>query len=186
MKTPTWVTVVGICMILFGGCGEISSIQKTYLPYMVEMQSKMLENMSNLPTPGNYDSLANDSTRVINDNFKNMTKGMQSMFEMSEDTKMWTVRFGYIGVFTNLIYILGGVFLLVRKRFSIKLAVGALLLSIIFGITQSIVLTTTSTSFLAKSAGFGNVFGIVVDIVLIIVIFSMDKSYFSFDQEKTS
>ncbi|MFT7037152.1 MAG: hypothetical protein ACJA2S_005695, partial [Cyclobacteriaceae bacterium] len=38
MKTPTWAIVVGIFLMLFGGCSVTKSIQAINMPDMLEMQ----------------------------------------------------------------------------------------------------------------------------------------------------
>lgn len=188
MKTPTWAIVIGIYLMLFGGCSVTKNIQSINMPEILEMQKGMMENMAGSSTANSSDSLSTlsnaDSTNAQNTEvFKNMAEGMQEMFAMSEFTKTWTVRFGYIGLFVSIIYILSGVFLLIKKNFSIKLVYTALITSIVFSGIQSLVLASDSTGgFIAKSAGFGNMFGIIIDIILIVVIISMDKS--AYDEDK--
>src|SRR6188508_2787615 len=169
MKTPTWAIVVGICLMLFGGCSVTKSIQKINSPDILAMQQKMMEKMSKERTETSSDSLSNSSDSLFNsarksdpnaEAFKNITEGMQDMFAMSEFTKTWTVRFGYIGIFVALIYILSGVFLLIRTAFSIKLVYIALITSIVFSIVESVVITSDpSSGFISKTMGFGNLFG---------------------------
>lgn len=182
MKTPTWAIVIGICLILLGGCSVTKNIQSIKMPEMLEMQQEMMEKISSSSTTNYSDSLSTlskvDSSNIQNaEVFKNMTAGMKDIFAISEFTKTWTVRFGYIGLIVSIIYILSGVFLLIRKSFSIKLVCCTLIMSIIFSAIQSFVMASDSTGgFMSKFAGFGNTFGIVIDIILFVVIISIDKS----------
>src|SRR6056297_3055003 len=150
MKTPTWAIVIGICLMLFGGCSVTKNIQSIIMPDMLEMQKNMMKKMAGSSTTNSSDSLS-ASTRVDTadikgaEMFKNMAEGMQEMFGMSDFTKTWTVRFGYIGLLVSIIYILSGVFLLIKKKFSIKLVYTALILSIVFSGIQSLVLASDST-----------------------------------------
>ena len=38
MKTPTWATVIGILMIVFGGCSVMNDIKSITLPALLEKQ----------------------------------------------------------------------------------------------------------------------------------------------------
>ena len=164
----------------------MSDLQSINMPNMIEMQQNMFKDMSDGFKGTKTDSIKtyspdsipaenslSDQAIIID----NMSKTMGDMFYMSEFTKTWIVRFGYIGIVVSFIYILGGVFLLIRKPFSLKLAYGALSLSILFSVIQSIVISIDSASgFMAMSAGFSQVFGIIIDIILIIVIATSDKA----------
>lgn len=184
MKTPTWAIVIGICIILFGGCSVTKNIQSINLPDMLEMQKKIMDKMAESSKTNSTDSLSTisnvDSTTAQNIKLmKNMAEGMQEMLSISEFTITWTVRFGYMGLFVSFMYILSGVFLLVKRNFSIKLAYTALVTSILFSGIKTLVLASDSSGgILAKTAGIGNLFGIIIDIILIIVIVSMDKTAF--------
>jgi len=191
MKTPTWVIVIGICLILFGGCSVTKNIQSINMPEILEMQQKIMKNMAGGKNDNSSDSLSIVSGTYKNeipnaDLFKNMSQGMQEMFSISEFSKIWTVRFGYIGLFVAIIYILSGVFLLIKRKFSIKLVYFALILSIVFSWIQSLVLASDSSGgILAKTASFGNIFGIIIDIILIVIVVSMDKSTYSWNTKET-
>ena len=171
--------------MLFGGSSVLMSLKSIKMPGILEMQQDMMEKMTGSSSTTSSDSLSNessiDSTSVQNtEMFKNMAKGMQEMFIMSDFTKTWTVRFGYIGLIVSIIYILSGVFLLIKKKFSIKLAYTALIISIAFSGIKSLVLASDSTGgLLAMSEEFGNVFGIIIDLILIVVLVSMDKSAYN-------
>ncbi|TRX58855.1 hypothetical protein FNH22_13350 [Fulvivirga sp. M361] len=191
MKTPTWAIVVGICLMLFGGCSVTKNIQAINMPEMLEMQQDMMEKMSGYKGENSFDSLSTTSGSNIYEApdaemFKNMTEGMQKVFAVSDFTKTWTVRFGYIGLLVAILYVLSGVFLLIKKEFSIKLVYLALVTSIVFSVIQSFVLALDPAGgLMAMSAGFGNIFGIMIDIILIIVVVTIDKSTYFNNAEKT-
>jgi hypothetical protein len=186
MKTPTWGLVTGILMMFFGGCSVMSDVQSINMPSMLEMQQNMLKGITDGIKTTNADSVETEKTDSIeNHNSRadqalivdNMGKTMDEMFYMSDFSKTWIVRFGYIGIFVSFIYILGGVFLLIRKKFSLELAYAALGLSILFGVIQSIVLSTNSSNgLMSMSTGFSQVFGIMIDIILVIVIVVSDRT----------
>jgi hypothetical protein len=83
-------------------------------------------------------------------------------------------------LFSAALYILGGVFLLVRRNFSIKLAYAVLGISILCSGAQAAVLTSSSSSgIIALSTGLGQVLGIIVDIILLAIIFTQDKEAYA-------
>jgi hypothetical protein len=189
MKTPTWAIVIGVCLMLFGGCGVTKDIQSINMPAILEMQQEMMSKMVGEQIINTKDSLSKvtRSDTVSVEVFKDMAQGMQEMFAMSNYTKTWTVRLGYVGLLFSIIYILSGVFLLVKRSFSIKLVYAALILSIVFSTIESVVLASDSSGgFLAKLTGFGNTFGIVLDIILLVVVISMDKSAYKYPYKPTN
>lgn len=75
------------------------------------------------------------------------------------------------------LYILSGVFLLLKGSFSIQLVYVALATSIVFSGIQTLVLASDPPGgLISKSAGFSNIFGIIVDIILVVVIIAIDKT----------
>ena len=176
MKIPTWAIVIGICLMLFGGCGVSKNIQAINMPNLLEMQQDMITKMHGIGAETSPDTLATvpgDDAEA----FKSIAEGMDEIFKVSEFAKTWTVRFGYIGLFVATLYILSGVFLLLKRSFSIQLVYVALATSIVFSGIQTLVLASDpSGGLISKSAGFGNIFGIIVDIILVVVIIAIDKT----------
>lgn len=184
MSVPTWAYIVGIVMMLFGGCGMLSESQSIMAPQLMDMQRDMFDNLGEI-SEEMAESM--DSTQVINDSipevFEKMTKSFDTMFNMSEFSRKWTVRFGYMGIFVSAIYFIGGIFLLVIKRFSIKLAVGALALSIIFSIVRTLVMNNDPDPnlLMGMAYNFSLIFGTVINIILLIIVLASDKSAYNID-----
>ena len=191
MKTPTWATLTGILMIVFGGCSIVNDIKSITLPVMLEKQHGIMkEKMEEARTHAREDSLENakvaDSLGVdedgdVEETFEQKEKKIEEAMKLPEFSKIWIVRFGYIGLSSAALYILGGIFLLVRRNFSIKLAYGVLVFSILTSAAQAIVLTSGSSSgIIALTTGLGQLVGIAVDIILGAVIFASDKEAYVF------
>ena len=202
MKTPNWALAVGILMMLFGGCSVHGDIQSINGPKLMELQESIMEGMTETvkkadkaeteietetdSTENNHAedsvvSFSNSNNEVLYDE---ITQNMKKMFHVSEFTKVWMVRFGYMGLFVSFIYILGGLFLLIKKSFSLKLAYIALGLSILFSIIKVVVLSADSTGlFFAMATGFSQIFGVIIDIVLLIVIAVSDKQAYQFSRQ---
>lgn len=190
MRIPTWAYVVGVCMILFGGCSLTQDIQSINVRSMMEAQMAMLENLEGEIEVEieETDSLStSDSTFTASDSIgtdmgegiTNMAEGIKDIFNMSDYAIKWTIRFGYIGLFLSLLYIFGGVFLMVKRKFSIKLAYTALLASIVFSIVQTLVMNADPTNnFVSQMSSLGYLFGMFLDLILLVVILACDKSAF--------
>jgi hypothetical protein len=106
---------------------------------------------------------------------KYVLRNIGDVFNMSEHTKKWMIRFGYIGIVVALIYAAGGLFLLIMKPFSINLAYIALGVSIIYALARAITLATDAGDLITLSSYVESGISIVIDIILILVIFSSDK-----------
>ncbi|WP_200975277.1 hypothetical protein [Echinicola sp. 20G] len=190
MKTPTWAIIIGICMLLFGGCGMIGSTQAVFLPSVLEIQRNMMDGitkshdmmyaMSVDSSMQIHDSTAVNSSAEIKMQEKvfreAFTQGM-NMFSISEYAKRWTIIFGYLGILVAGFYFLSGIFLLVKLPRAIKMVFIALIISIAFSFLQTIVMVFDDNSgFMTLSLGVGNLFGVVLDVILLIVLLAVDKS----------
>ena len=196
MKTPTWGIVVGSLMLLFGGCSILNDIQSINMPGMIEMQQEMMNVFSeeyqtstadtiDFYNPDNeYDSTTGLSSSVeTNISGEQLNSMMKSMFYVSEFTKIWVVRLAYMGLIISFIYMLSGLFLLLPQKFTLILLYSTLILSVIFGIFKVIMLSVdASGSFLSMSMGFSQVFGIFIDIILLIVVSVADKTPYKKNQ----
>lgn len=203
MKRPGWGTAIGVLMIIFGGCTVKDSLEAIYMPEMLENSREMIE--SSLQEEGipqdSIDSIIRtlDSLQVMNESGDSLNletdigdlsqsnsiekfvlSNISDVFNMSEHTKTWMVRFGYIGVFIALIYALAGVFMLIMKPYSIHLAYGALVLSVVFVIIRALILGSEGGELLTISTYIKSGVSAVIDVVLILVIFSSDK--FEYEQ----
>lgn len=193
MKTPTWGTVIGIIMIFFGGCGALNDIRAISMPEQLAEQKELMksrmekEKQKKLTEQDSVSTTETDSVSTTAEDDKEIDffgkkQSLDEILELPEFTKTWIVRFGYIGAVVSFLYLLGGVFLLVRKSFSIKLVYAALVLSILCSGAQAAVLTSSASSgVIAITTGLSQIFGILIDIVLLAVVFSSDKEAYKAD-----
>jgi hypothetical protein len=203
MKTPTWGVVIGILMVLFGGCSVMSDINAIRLPAILEKQRAILhekveerkneEKIENAAEAEEDDDTLQDSTITEDTSLVQIEidtdkgdpdetmKKVDDILNLSEFTQTWMVRFGYIGIVISVLYLLAGIFLLIPKKFSIKLAYTALILSITLSGTSAVILTTdsTSTGFIGLVTGFSQIFGVIIDIVLLAIIFASEKEAYT-------
>ena len=110
----------------------------------------------------------------------NMPETFSNMFEMSEYMQTWIYRFGILGIFINLLLMTGGIFLLVIRRFSLHIVIGALSLSILLSIFKMvIILGDEGSGFIAKSQCFGEAWSLFLDIALLVVVLVANKSAYN-------
>ena len=108
--------------------------------------------------------------------------GMQKkeLPEVSPDLIRWVLMFPYVTIFANIIYIMAGIFFLLKKIFSLKIMYIALTLSILCRIIPMLVIS--SFQFSNNSLIF-ILIGPFIDISLLIVVFRLSKYYYKPDNE---
>lgn len=117
---------------------------------------------------------AQNSLQIINalrrlDIIENISStNIMREFVLSDFERTWNIRFVYIGLLVWFIFIVGGIFLLIKKSYSVKFAYVAITLSILFFIIQCIVFVPNSAV----------LFGLLVGFVLLIVLSVSDKTAF--------
>jgi len=207
-QTPTWAIIVSILMMLIGGCGIKNDIQYINIRSMLAMKDKFISNIDKSIEKETDSSATNPSENVVTDSMSidtiseedendevnsdtsaidlngekkdiNEVKSMIDGFlDVPEETIQWMIRLGYIGLFFSLLFLIGGLFLLIKKDFSIKLAYIVLGANIAFSIFKWVMLSGKGGSMLAISNSVGAVFSIILSIIVGIVIISCDKSHY--------
>lgn len=188
MKAPTWGTVIGVMMIIFGGCSLRNDLQSINLPGELEKQKVIIHDAieekveTDSVAPAQMDSLDTPEEDGI-EAFKDPKKIVEDVLTLSEFTKTWMVRFGYIGVGVSLLYILSGIFLLTPRKLSIPITYTALIVSIAVSGIQAVVLTSSGSAsgLIALTSGFSQIFGIIIDIILLSIVFASDKEAYQGD-----
>lgn len=100
--------------------------------------------------------------------------------EVSPDAIRWVLRFPYITIFANIIYLMAGIFFLMKKSLSLKIMYIALTLSIICRIVPIVFIS--SIQFSINSLIF-ILIGPFIDISLLIVVYRLAKYYYKSDDE---
>lgn len=100
------------------------------------------------------------------------------LLDLPESTIVKIIRFGYIGLFFSFLLLIGGLFLLIKKSFSIKLAYAVLGANIFFSIVRWVMLSGEGGTIISLGNSLGAAFSIFTSIILLVVIISSDKSHF--------
>ena len=207
-QTPTWAIIVAILMMLIGGCGIKNDIQYINIRSMLAMKDKFMNKidasiekekdslaaispdvvavdtltMDTISEEAEDDFVNTDTSAIdINGEKKdiNEVKDMiEGFLDVPEETIQWMIRLGYIGLFFSVLFLVGGLFLLIKKDFSIQLAYTVLGANIAFSIFKWIMLSGKGGSMLAISNSIGAAFSIIITIIVGIIIVSCDKSHY--------
>ena len=220
MKPPKWAYIIGILMLLFGGCGIIQDYQNIQAPKYLEMgegifdeiekeleeeleeerqerEERAAEESVEAEEIGESEDKGRDSTSISSesdsekevivkrDGDREDLEMVKGILKVSDYYKKWIVRFGYIGIFISVLYILAGLFLMIPKNFSIPMAYGVLGLSILVGIVQYIIFSRDESSgMVTMFSGLGVIFSIIIDFILLAVIFVSDKDVYLLPEEE--
>ncbi len=182
MKRPTWVTVVGILGIIFACLGILGAGQEMIMPKMLKMQKEMFTGFGKMIEAEMEKERANQSNNEGEHQggaeipvgiFNSFTK----MFDLPEWYGTWSIISGILNLLISAFFLLASIRLLQLKPSSINLFYGAAGSSIALGVLRGAV-ALTAGSFMGLAMMVGGVFGLLIDIVLIIVVATADKEAF--------
>ena len=179
-KKPTWVTVVAVVAIIFSCFGILGASQQIVMPQMAEFQKKIFTTMTSEfkreidKQPAPSDPEAQRLQQTVFDLFKMI----ETMFDYPDWYKTWVVIAGIIGLLINGFYLLAAIWFLQLRRKGIPLIYTAFVLSIVLGITNTVV-TANALSAFALIFMSGGLIGVVIELVLLIVVLSSDKACFT-------
>lgn len=189
--TPTWVIITAVFLMLIGGCGVKNDIQSIGIRDIMAKTNEMfrksakLEKDSTVVTSEEGAGATPDSLRAEADSITALQKKetaetfdrFKKMLDIPESTINKIIMLGYIGLFFSVFLILAGLFLLLKKTFSIRLAYAALILSIVFSLVKWFMLSGENNTLLTVGTGLSAAFTFIICTIFLIIIFSSDKSY---------
>lgn len=195
MKTPSWAIAVAIFMIFFGGCDIIGNRMTLALP---SDMNELMSDSVDLDSVQNIFSQIKDSLAVRDSNaqdtavlnvLENVVDIAEGALTQSEEARLWTVRLAYAGVFAGILYLLAGVFLLAKPRFAIRFAYLAIIFTACVSLAQGVVMAIDYSVLSNGIFGwFGVIFGLIIDVIIFMVIYSGDKTAYGIyaDLDETS
>jgi len=201
MSKPGWTTIVGILMLLIGGCGAFDKIGEINSDKFVNVLDNAMENSMEENKKRRADnsdsikqikyeemdsadrkglSILTDSIVVDSLNNVDMEATFKSALNVSDYRKKWMVRFGWAGLIVALLFILGGVLLLASKKYTIQVVLGTLALSLFLAAFQVFIYSSDDSSgkWIGVGANIGIAISAFVDMILLIIVGVSDKSYF--------
>jgi len=205
MKRPIWAIIVGVFMLLFGGCGALSKVGDIKTPEMMELVNETIDE-AEANSKANTDSeieeegdsiqqtkvteLTDDEKKILEmfsdsvevDSMQNVDfeTTMKNSFKFSEYRQTWMVRFGYMGLVVALLFLIGGIMLLASRKYTIPVVLTTLAVSLAFGILQLAIYAADvgTGKMIGNLSSIGIYFSIALDIVFLIIVMVCDKTYF--------
>lgn len=186
MKRPGWTTLVGVLMILMGGCGISNDVKQIMTPDLLEFQNDFVVEIETDTDAAEIDSTQQaflekfsglksdtlDGPATLADHFESMTN-------IPEANLQTLITHGYVGIVVSVIYALIGLLLMIKKKHVIKMVFGILVTSLIFAIIQIFQISQFDVNKLLKvGLEFSLGFGALMDVILLIILGFSDKSYF--------
>lgn len=174
-KRPTWATIVGILGIIFACFGILGAGNSIMMPKMMEMQKEIFSQIEEAQKQAGR---SGDSENIPDEEFVEIFDTMEKMWETPEWFSGWSIAFGILKLMTCGFALFAAIWLLQMKPASIKIFYWSAGLNIGLAVLNSVVLVA-SMSFMAMATAFSGFFGLVANIVLILVVASGNKEAFS-------
>lgn len=165
MTRPTWVTVTGILLIVFGVLGMMGNLQAIFMPKFMSVQQSFFEMVRE-----KAETKDPDAAEIFNE--------IEEMAQVPDWFPTWISIYGAIGVLFMMLYFYSGIAMMNLKRNAIKIAYLAIGLSILFAFVQILIALLFLSSFIVIGLVLGGVISLVIDLVLLAVIMTHDKSVF--------
>jgi len=161
---PTWVTVVGTLGIILSCFGILGGGQLMMMSKIRKFQQEMMAGMQ--------EDFKKQDMRAAR-----MCKTMEKMWEAPDWYDTWNLIVGMITLVVSGFYLFAAICLLQLKKYAIKFFYFALAISIVLTLLK-IVISMLATPSLGLFIFFGGTFGLIVNIVLLIVVATNNKEAF--------
>jgi len=156
--------------IIFGILGILGGGQLIMMPKMMEMQREMFLSVK--------ESIENQEVTNPQQIFpKKMFETMKKMLDTPDWFDTYCIIAGIVAFFVSGFYVFASIQLLQTKPTAIKIFYSAVSLTIGFSILKSIV-AMVAMSFMGMAMMMGGTFGIVINVVLLIVVATGNKEAF--------
>ena len=171
MTRPKWATVVGIIGIIVGCFGILGGGQLMMMPRIVEMQKQMFSSMEESIEEREAANPRQMPPRA-------MFQTMEKMWDVPDWFDTYCVVAGIAALCVSGFYLFASIRLLQTKPTAIKLFYAAAGIAIGFTIVRAVV-AMAATSFMGIALMAGGAFGLVINVVLLIVVATGDKEAFT-------
>lgn len=201
MTKPGWATVMGVILILFGGCGAMNRVGEINTEKFTDIFDQAMEESSKKNEERRAtrsDSTASikfeelDSTEkeriimfsdsIVVDSLDNLNieATMKQAFGVSDYRKTWLMRLGWVGLIVSLLFIVGGIMLLATRKYTIQVVLFAIAFSMTINILRFLIFSadTGTGKMIGVGANIGIAFSFVIDIIMLILVLVSDKTYY--------
>lgn len=170
MTRPTWATVVGVIGIILGCFGILGAGQLVMMPKIMEIQKTMLAEMEKT-IEQQQGANPQQAPPVA------MFKMMHRFFELPPWYQTWCIVAGVLSLFVSGFYVFACIRLLQTSPSAIGLFYAAAGLAIALALVKGMV-AVAGMSFMGLAVMFWSMFGVVINVVLLVVVGSGDKQAF--------
>jgi hypothetical protein len=183
VKKPTWVNVMGVLAIIFGlmgVMGVMGGVQEILMPQMLDAQKEFLGEMKAelKPKVENeliVETLEKKETNDIDPSF--IFNQFESMLSFPDWFKKWAPIIGGVSMIAGILYLLGGVFLLMVKSFAPNFFLIACGFSIFWEVVSTLIYSNLGgLMFLGQLPGA--IVSILIDAVLMTVLLTSNQRIF--------
>lgn len=152
VEKPTWVTVIGVIMIIIGAFGILNAGQKMFLPYMVDMQRQIMHEIGKMPLaplqqnvqtgqPESQQERVNREQAERNQKqfeaiFSQITDSIEKMLKLPDWYKDWASTFGIISILVSAFYLFAGIIMLTMKPYALRVLYFSLCVSALWAASQ--------------------------------------------------
>ena len=176
---PGWVTAVGIIAIVLSGFGVLGGLQESLTPVMIDAQraeyEMIIEEFNSMTAEGEQ-QLSPEDQQII-DMMSSFAEFFEKILNMPEWYLNWLIVSGIISMLIHGFYLFAAIGLMQLKPHAPRFLATALPLSIALAITR----TTIAVQALGGMAFFmmgGTLIALLIEVVLLIVLLTKDKSVF--------
>ena len=164
MKEQTWTKIVGVIGIILRCFGLLGAGQTMMMPKMIEMQKEMMPQMQKM-----LEKQQGSPQEVMN--------MMQKIWDTPEWFDSWCIISGIMALIIAGFYIFASIGILQIKKSSVKMFYLAAGISIGFSILKGLI-AMTAMPFMGIFVLIGGSFGVIINIILLIVVAKGDKRVF--------
>lgn len=167
MKVPAWVYIVGIAMIVFGGCGTINNFSSAVLT-----SSDMMKGFEEI-NKQSMENMDEEEREVLE------SLGMGDGF-LSEEMMTISKQQSMMAIPVSLLFLISGIILLLKKKQALKIAYITIVLSFIVSIIGMIRITSIDNAMMGGIAAGGYGFSMLIDLVLLLILIFADKTQWKY------
>lgn len=167
MNRPVWVTVVGILGIIVACFRIIGAGQTMIMPAIMDFQKGIFLSIENAPAKDANDAAAK----------KQITETFKNFYKMPDWYPKFCLITGVLSALAGGLYLFAAIGMLQLKMGALKIFYFAAGIFIFINAVR-LVIMSMSLSFMMILMNFAGVFGMVIDIVLLVVVLQGNKAVF--------